>query len=256
MSNTVNNITEEIKDLLFPIKIGLRNRSEGMDTTARISVRAEIKNKIIPDFEDTVISVINDREKYIGPKELSQKIIKYLEDFETKSIEISFKFPFFYKKLKEPRNNMLSNYACEYKVNSERLKEFQQSYKVEIPLIFDQYLIPGILKEVVEVPAKIIVDAGVNETIFIEDIIETVDWNMRKKEYFAIKDSIKKLFSQESSEITLLKNIKNDLYKKNDIKWCRSAIVKNRMTYIYSMMEKDGKCKDGEKNGIYEYLNN
>jgi hypothetical protein len=224
-----------IRDLSIPIKIGLKNKAEGESTIATITIQAKIEKKTERRFEKQVMEIVNDK-RYIGPKQLGSALMNYINTLNAKAVNISFWYPFFYKNnLKGTKNSTLMKYKCEYILRKTSLINYKQKYKVELPIIAEQYIIPGIQKEIMDVPAKIVVEVEGFETIFIEDIIETINKNLIKREYYTLKESIQDIITLQNTGLTLLENIESDLYRENDIEWCSVKLINRRIPYTYSL---------------------
>ncbi|HMN24205.1 MAG: hypothetical protein IT276_04205 [Ignavibacteriaceae bacterium] len=228
-----------IKDLSFPIKIGLKNSSEGINTLADMTVRSTIDRKMENDFKIQVPKIINDIQSYVGPRQLSSKLINFIDTLNAKSINIIFKFPFFYgKKLNELNERFLVKYPCEYSFSKTSLINYKQTYKVEVPIIAEQYQLIGIPSESIDMPLKIIVEIESFEAIFIEDIIRTVEHNFYRTENHNLKDVIKGLLNlknQSNVELDLIESIKKDLFNNNEIKNCSVEFNNQRIPYNYSI---------------------
>lgn len=228
-----------IKDLSFPIKIGLKNSSDGINTLADMTVKSTIDRKMENDFKIQVPKIINDIQSYVGPRQLSSKLINFIDTLNAKSINIIFKFPFFYgKRLNELNEKFLVKYPCEYSFSKTSLINYKQTYKVEVPIIAEQYQLIGIPSESIDMPLKIIVEIESFEAIFIEDIIRIVEQNFYKTENHKLKDVIKDLLNiknQSNTELDLIESIKKDLFKNNEIKNCSVEFNNQRIPYNYSI---------------------
>lgn len=228
-----------IKDLSFPIKIGLKNSSEGINTLADMTVKSTIDRKMENDFKIQVPKIINDIHSYVGPRQLSSKLINFIDTLNAKSINITFKFPFFYgKRLNELDEKFLVKYPCEYSFSKTSLINYKQTYKVEVPIIAEQYQLIGIPSESIDMPLKIIVEIESFEAVFIEDIIRIVEHNFYKTENHKLKDVIKDLLNlknQSNAELDLIESIKKDLFKNNEIKNCSVEFNNQRIPYNYSI---------------------
>lgn len=235
----INFIDVCIKDLSFPIKIGLKNSSEGINTLADMTVKSTIDRKMENDFKIQVPKIINDIQSYVGPRQLSSKLINFIDTLNAKSINIIFKFPFFYgKRLNELNEKFLVKYPCEYSFSKTSLINYKQTYKVEVPIIAEQYQLIGIPSESIDMPLKIIVEIESFEAIFIEDIIQIVEHNFYKTENHKLKDVIKDLLNlknQSNAELDLIESIKKDLFKNNEIKNCSVEFNNQRIPYNYSI---------------------
>lgn len=227
-----------IKDLSFPIKIGLKNSSDGTNTLANITVKAKVDAKKENKFKTKVPAIINNRSNYTGPRELSSKLISFIDSLNAKEINVNFKFPFFYERTSGFNERFLIKYPCSYSFNKTSLINFKQNYKVEVPIIADQYWIIGLQNETVDIPAKIVVSIDSFDAIFFEDLIETVEHNISNVEKYNLKKTIKDLLSfdnQDNKQIYIIENIKKDLYKKNDIENCSVEFINRKIPFSYSI---------------------
>jgi hypothetical protein len=201
-------------------------------------------------FEKQVMEIINNKEGYIGPKQLSSSLINYINNLNAKSVNISFSFPFFYEKnLEGTINNVLVKYPCEYLLRKTALINYKQKYRVELPIIAEQYINPRIQEEIINIPAKIVVELEGFETFFIEDLIEIVDKNLNKSE------SLLDILSIQNAGLTLIENIESDLYRENDIEWCSVKLINRRVTHSYSVkLSGKDRAIENEKKYAEAYL--
>src|SRR5690554_7530930 len=72
-------IKVSVNKLCFPIKIGLKSKLEGRETNAEISINAEIDKEFENEFEKNILEIINRRDEYTGPMQLSTKLINYID---------------------------------------------------------------------------------------------------------------------------------------------------------------------------------
>ncbi len=228
-----------IKDLDFPIKIGLKNNAEGINTIAEITVRASIDRRMENEFKIQVPKIINDTQNYVGSRQLSSRLINFIDTLNAKSINVIFKFPFFFgKRINELNEKFLIKYPCEYSFSKTSLISYKQTYKVEVPIIAEQYQLIGVPSESIDLPFKIIVEIESFEAIFIEDIIRTVEQNFYRTENYKLKDVIRDLLNlknQSNVELNLIDSIKKDLYNNNEIKSCSVEFSNHRIPYNYSI---------------------
>jgi hypothetical protein len=243
-----------IKDLSFPIKIGLKNSSKGINTLADMTIKSTIDRRMENDFKIQVPKLINNIQSYVGPRQLSSKLISFINTLNAKSISITFKFPFFYgTKLNELNEKFLVKYPCEYSFSKTSLINYKQTYKTEVPVIAKQYLIPGIHSELIDMPIKIVVEIESFEAIFIEDIIKIVEQNFYRTENYKLKDVIKDLLSlnnHNNAELDLIESIKSDLFKNNEIENCSVEFNNQRIPYNYSIKV------SAEENSVEEEIKN
>lgn len=228
-----------IKNLNFPIKIGSKNKLDGVDTLANITIKAKIDVKKENEFKTQIPAIINNRCNYTGPRELSIKLISFIDSLNAKDIAVNFKFPFFYERASEGLNEkFLIKYPCSYSFKKTSLINFKQKYKVEVPIIAEQYRTIGIPNEFIELPAKIVVSIDSFEAIFFEDLIETVEDNIKNAGKYNLKTTIKDLLSfdnQNKRDLYIIENIKNDFYKKNYIKNCSVEFINRKISFTYSI---------------------
>jgi hypothetical protein len=252
----INFIDVSIKNLQYPINIGLKKKAEGEQIIANINVQAKIEKKMEGRFESGVIEIISERNKYKGPKQLSSKLIDYLDKLKAASTIINFRYPFFYDRtIKGTNINTLIKYMCEYTIIKNTLKEFKQKYKVKLSIIADKYLIPGLKKEILDIPAKIVVEIEGFDTIFTEDIIEIVERGINKNEYNTLRESIKNILNPPNAELELIESIESELYKNNDIDSCSVKMINKKLPYDYSVeVSSEERSLEFEKKYAGSYL--
>lgn len=216
-----------IESLYFPIQVGLRSSYRGETTLAKIDVKAEIEKVHEDLFEEDILSIINARGTYTGARQLFDKLVDYLNSIfaKTFSIRLGY-FLFLQRKSVSSDKNNLVKYYCEQTVMKTSLIDYSRIFKIEIPIVMEQYVIPGIQREMLDIPIKLIVKLKGNDTIFAEDILDIIDEILRNGYYYMnhfFKDDLKLLFLDKLNQ-KLSGNIEN----------CTVKIVTQKVSYTYS----------------------
>lgn len=222
-------VTVRISNLCYPIVIGQKSRLEGNNTFARILIKADIENKFEPEFESTVDEIINDRKRYSGPMQLISRLISYINSINSRKFIVSLKYPLFLEGRDSASGNKhLLCYNCEHSVSKTSLINYKQSFKVEIPAVIDEYIIPGIRKEILNIPVRIIVGIEGFENIFAEDIIETVEETIYSNNYHSI------YASGNDIKMHILKKLSSKFFNQYNIDGCSVKLVTRKLSHRYS----------------------
>lgn len=218
-----------MNDLSYPIKIGIKSRSEGESTITNLTIQAEIEREYEPQVENNIIGIITDRNNYVGPIQLSNKLINYLKSINANKLLINFKYPFFLEKISPfDKQKHLMKYHCEFTVKKNTLNEYTKQYKIEIPIVMEEYLAQGIQNDIMELPLKIVVQTEGYETLFSEDIIHLV-------ENIILESSFIGKTNGDDTKLHLLEKIKLELFEKYKVERCTVKIVNQKILYSYSV---------------------
>ncbi len=218
-----------MSDLSYPIKIGIKSRAEGESTIANLSIQTEIEKEYEPRIENNVLSIITARNNYVGPVQLSNKLINYFKSINAHKILINFKYPFFLEKTFPFGNkNQLMKYHCEFTVMKNTFDEYLKQYKIEIPIVLEEFFAAGIQNEVLGLPLKIVVESEGVESLFTEDIIQLV-------EKIILESNIVGNTKDDDIKLLLVKNIKSEICDKYKVERCSVKIINQKMLYSYSV---------------------
>lgn len=242
-------VSISMNDLSYPIKIGIKSRAEGESTITNLTIKTEIEKGYEPQVENNVISIITDRKNYVGPIQLSNKLISYFKSINANKIFINFKYPFFMEKI-SPFNEQkqLMKYHCEFTVKKNSSDEYIKHYKIEIPIVIEEYFASGIQNEIMELPLKIVVETEGFESLFTEDIIQLV-------EKIVLESNIIGNPNGDDLKLLLVKKIKSELFEKCNVERCSVKIVNQKMLYSYSVeVTSEVEQKENELNYKNEFL--
>ncbi|MCB0748008.1 MAG: GTP cyclohydrolase I FolE2 [Ignavibacteriae bacterium] len=224
-------VTIGIRDLSYPINIGVKSRAEGVSTITNLTIQAEIEKQYETQVEEQIFNIINDRSNYIGPNQLSKLLMNYLKSLNANKLIINFKYPFFLEKTSPvSKQKQLMKYHCEFSVKKNIYREYKKQYKIEIPVVVEQFLVPGIQKDFLELPVKIVVETEGIETFFAEDIIQLIERNILDSNFINSHNE-----NGDNVKLLLIENIKNELFEKYNVEKCSVKVVNQKMLYSYSV---------------------
>lgn len=227
-----------LENLHIPIQIGKKSKVEGDSTITSISIKAKIANIFEDQFEQNVLDIINRTDRYIGPMQLSDNLISYLTSINARALHVEFNYPvFIQKKSSESNQKYLMKYNCKLEVVKTLLFYYTRKHTVEIPVIIREFMIPGIQKDILEIPVVITVEVQGFDIYFIEDIIELVEKQI-KGDY---SDSFS--LQSENSKLLLLERVENELSKEFDVDKCSAKIITRKQSYSYSTKLSDENYK-------------
>lgn len=230
MAKNKKNIAEIVLDgLEYPIRVGKKEKLEGVNTLVRITIRTRIEKKFEDRFEADILGIISDSDDYIGLQQLSNKIISYLNSIDARLIDLTFRFPFFIEK--HPRSNkqkQLMKYKCELKIKRDSAYYYSRRYSVEVPVVIKEYLIPGLQKEILEIPAIILTELEGLDVYFIEDIVDLVEKQVEKLNY-----NLLSVF-EDNDKFSLLEKIEEKLCEEFNTDKCSVKFVTRKNLYTYS----------------------
>jgi len=222
-------VTVGINNLCYPILIGQKSRLEGNNTLVRILVKADIENKFEPEFESRLDEIMSDRKSYSGPMQLISRLISYINSINSRKFIVNLRYPLFLAGRDSVWGNKhLQRYNCGLSVCKTSLINYKQSFKVEIPVVYEQFIIPGIQKEILNIPVKIVVGIEGFENIFAEDIIETVEEAIYGNHYnltSALSNDIKKY---------LLGKLSSKFFNQYNIDSCSVKLMTRKLSHRYS----------------------
>lgn len=234
-----------LEGLELPIAVGRKAVSEGENTLTKISVRAKINKVYEEKFEEAILGIINKTEEYIGYQQLSDKLSGYLNSINADKFEILFEFPFFIsKKLGGSNQKYIIKYLSQFRFAKTSLYTYLRKYFVEIPVISKEYIVQGIYNDILEIPAKIIVEIEGFDVYFIEDIIDLVENQFYSSNYNPF------MAYKEDPKLVLLEKIENELYNRFNIEKCTATIISKKGFYDYSAKFADLNYKLNEN---YDY---
>lgn len=230
MANSKRKLVEVcLNGLELPITIGKKAVSEGETTLTTISIRAIIDKVYEEKFEENILSIINKTDEYIGHQQLNDKLSGYLNSIDAGKFDIQFQFPFFNrKKLSWSNQKYLIKYLSKFSVSKTSFYNYSRKYSVEIPVISKEYIIPGIYKDILEIPAKIFVELEGTDVYFIEDVIDLVEQQFYSSNYNPFVEY------KEDPKFILLEKIENKLYNRFNIEKCSATISSKKGFYSYS----------------------
>ncbi|MBL1214043.1 MAG: hypothetical protein HND52_11850 [Ignavibacteriae bacterium] len=224
-------VTFEISDLSSPITIGVKSKVEGENTISDLTIKAEVEKKYEDRIEENILKIVNDKTRYIGPIQLSNRLIEYLKSIYVNKLKIDFNYPFFYEKVSPVNGDkQMMKYNCQFSVKKNVDNEYIKQYKIEIPIVLEQILVPGIQKGFVEIPLKVVVETEGFETLFAEDIIQLVEKNILDSSFINTDNK-----NDDTIKLQLIDSIKNELFEKYNIVKCSAKIVNRKITHAYSV---------------------
>lgn len=225
-----------IENLGYPLKVISKPNISGQNSIANISVRAGIEIKIEDKFEAKILSIINNRSEYIGPNQLSSKIVEYLDSINALYVKINFAYPYFIEKTSPGSNEKyFLNYECDFSIEKKSSAVYTKKYKVGIP-IFTYHSLADFMNDRFDYPAKIIVEIEGLDTFFIEDIVEAVEDNVLAVTYNNLTDEFNKTGNKQNYnlKLDLIENIKKNLCTKHNINSCSVKLLVLKGQYSYS----------------------
>ncbi len=216
-----------MNDIYYPMKVGLKSKTEGENTLSKIMIKAEIERKHSEEFKNRIIEIINDRNKYTGPMQLSDKLISFINTLDANSFIIKFRYPLFVEEnFPSTNNKRLMRYYCEQTIIKNSLIKYKKLYKVEVPIIVE-YMIPGIQKDILEIPKKIVIEIDGFESIFAEDIIQIVE-NTLRNEICDIN------IVRGNMNLSMINKLQKELAKKYKNENCSVKVITKKLFYTYS----------------------
>jgi hypothetical protein len=231
MATVKKNLLEvSIEELEFPLKVGKKSNTEGENTLVTISVKARIEKKDADQFEDNILAIINDIENYVGLQQLSDRMINYLNTIQARSIKMVFSFPFFIEKVDRTVNRTyLMKYRCQFKVTKNSSIDYSRNYLVEIPVVLKEYLIPGIQKEILDIPACLLIEMEGFDVYFIEDIVELAENQFEK-----LNSTPLSVFNDDN-RFLLLEILENKLSEEFNTDKCTVKLITRKKLYSFSL---------------------
>jgi prenyltransferase beta subunit len=235
--NEKNSFTDVcIENLHYPLKVVSKPNCNGENTITSIMIRAKIESIYEDKFETNILNIINNRGGYIGPNQLSSRIIDYLNSINALTIHINFTYPYFIEKSSPvSKEKFLSDYKCEYSIEKTSLIHYIKKYKVEVP-VFTFHSVSDFINDRFDYPAKIIVEIEGLDTFFTEDIVESVEDNVLALTYYNLTGGSKepKNKNGRNLKLELVENIKKNLCAKYHINSCSVRITSHKGQYSYS----------------------
>jgi hypothetical protein len=216
-----------ISDLYYPMKVGVKSKAEGENTLVKIMIKAEIEIKHTEEFKTRILEIINDRSRYIGPIQLTNRLISFINTLNANSFVINFRYPLFIEENSPSTNKKrLMKYHCEQIIIKNSLIKYKKLFKVEVPIIVE-YIVPGIQRDILEIPKKIIVEIEGFENIFAEDIIEIVENALRSEicDLTTVKGNM---------NLSLLNKLQNELENKYKEENCCVKVISKKLFYTSS----------------------
>jgi len=230
MINKNRNLVEVCIDgLRFPLQIGKKNKTEGDTTVTSISIKSKIENIHEENFEHNILNIINRRDNYIGPLQLTDRLFSYLTSINARSIDIKFAYPLFLeKKFTAVNRKQLMEYNCRFEVQKNILPFPTRKFTIEIPIIAKEYVIPGIQTDIFEIPVVIVVEVIGSDVYFMEDFIGIVE-----KQINGIYSNLLTVLVEETKPL-LLRKIENEIYKVFNVEKCSVKMITRKVSYSYS----------------------
>lgn len=231
MATVKKNLLEVcIEGLEFPLKVGKKSKTEGENTLVTISVSARIEKKFEEQFETDILGIICNSDDYVGLQQLANKIVSYLNSVDARSIDLIFSFPFFIEKcLRSTTQKHSMKYKCQFKVTKNSSLDYSRNYLVEIPVVLKEYLIPGIQKEILDIPANLQIEMEGFDVYFIEDIVELVE-----NQFEMLNSSPLSIFD-DNNRFTLLEKLENKLSGEFNTDKCTVKLMTRKMLYSFSL---------------------
>lgn len=219
-----------MEGLEFPLKVGKKSKTDGENTLVNISICARIERKYEDLFEADIHAIINNTDDYVGLQQLSNKMINYLNSIQARAINVKFNFPFFIEKVDRTVNHKyLMKYRCQFKITKNSSFDYSRNYLVEIPVVLKEYLIPGIQKEILEIPGFLLIEMEGSDVYFIEDIIELVENQFEK-----LNSSPLSIFD-DNNRFSLLEKLEDKLSKEFNTDKCNIKLKTRKILYSYSL---------------------
>lgn len=219
-----------IEGLEFPLKVVKKSKTDGENTLVTISVRARIEQKFEEQFETDILGIICNSDDYVGLKQLSNKIISYLNSIDARSLDLIFSFPFFIEKYSRNTSQKHSmKYRCQLKVTKNSSFDYSKNYLVEIPVVLKEYLLPGIQKEILDIPAHFLIEMEVFDGYFLEDIIELVEYQFERLNFSPLS------IFDDNNRFSLLEKLKNKLSEEFNTDKCTVKLITQKMLYSFSL---------------------
>ncbi len=230
MAKNKKYLVEIVMDgLEYPIRVGKKEKLEGANTLVTTSIRTRIEKKIEEQFEADILGIIGNNDDYVGLQQLSNRIISYLNSIEARSIDLIFSFPFFIEKYRRSsRQKHSMKYKCQLKINKDSAYYYSRRYSIEVPVVIKEYLIPGIQKEILEIPAIILTELEGLDVYFIEDIVDLIEKEVENLNY-----SLLSVF-EDSDKFSLLEKIEEKLCEEFNTDKCSVKFVAQKNLYTYS----------------------
>jgi hypothetical protein len=231
MAKSKKNLIEICIDgLEFPLKVGKKSKTEGENTLVTISVSARVEKKFEEQFETNILGIICNSDDYIGLQQLSNKIVSYLNSIDARSIDLIFSFPFFIEKChRNARQKHSMKYKCQFKVTKNSSFDYSRNYLVEIPVVLKEYLMPGIQKEILDIPALLLIEMEGFDVYFLEDIVELVE-----NQFERLNSSPLSIFDDDN-RFSLLEKLENKLSEEFNTDKCTVKLITRKMLYSFSL---------------------
>ncbi|MFO7447948.1 MAG: hypothetical protein R6W90_16415 [Ignavibacteriaceae bacterium] len=215
-------------DLVCPITVGTKSKAAGESTLINIMVEAEIERKYEQDFGKNILEIVNNRDTYIGPMQLSTKIIAYINSINAGNFTIVFRYPVFLEKHRRgSASKYLAKYNCERIIKRTSLITYKKLFVVEIPVILEKHA-SGSTNNSPDVNNKILVKAEGFEPIFAEDIIEIVEDVTDNRIYEP------QTAEGENIRLKLSDEIKKRILDRLSCDNCTVKIISEKIQYSYS----------------------
>lgn len=243
--NKKNLIEVCIEDLEYPIKVGKKAKFEVEHTLVTISIRAKIEKEFKDQFEENILRIVNNTREYTGPQQLSSNLIRYLDSIDAKTARLNFKYPFFLeRKLPASQQKYLMKYICQLTLTKTFPGHYIKKYTIEIPVISKEYIIPGIQRDILEIPVSFVVEMEGDIVFFPEDLIDMIERKINSGYFTPLS------VFEEDIKLLLLKKIEKELYKEFYADKCTIKIITRKRLYTFS--SKLVSC-DYEINNKHEY---
>ena len=132
-------------------------------------------------------------------------------------------------------------YICQLTLTKTFPGHYIKRYTIEIPVISKEYIIPGIQRDILEIPVTFVVEMEGDIVFFPEDLIDMVERKINSR-YFTPLSAF-----EEDIKLLLLKKIEKELYKEFYADKCIIKIITRKRLYTFSSKLMSCDCKINNK---------
>jgi GTP cyclohydrolase IB len=229
-------------NLPFPIKVPSREKSEGQQTIANISVRTRIQADLEAHWQNRFIQVLHSHRSRIDTATLSENVESYLKALNADTVRLEFEYPFFAEKTTPVSGEKcLVRYHCNYSAKLTTVWDKPKiTFKIHVPVITtdpasDPEKEGGLFGQM----SVLTIEIESRQETYPEDLVDLADKHSLSPVYsFLTPDDQIKIIQtahiQKKSSVEVSEAIKTELAHNRFIEWFSVSCANFGMLHSYN----------------------